>query len=255
MDNNQMMQVFKNEQFGEVRTLFKDGEPWFVGVDVCRALEIKNNRNAFARLDSDEKGVHSVDTPGGKQDLVIVNEPGLYRLILGSRRPEANTFKRWMLHDVVPAIRKTGGYIMGEEHMDDEEVMARALLIAHNKLAQLDKQVAKLREEAKIMAPKAEYCDMVLKAPNAVSISCIAKDYGMSAKAMNQKLKELGVQYRCGGMWLLYSKYQNKGYTKSETYTVKSTGKAVMRTKWTQDGRLGIYEILKKDGILPLMER
>ena len=102
--------VFENNQFGEMRTLNIDGEPWFVAADICRALEIKNNREAISRLDEDEKGVGLIDTLGGNQEMTIVSESGLYSLVLGSRKPEAKVFKRWITHEVIPAIRKTGVY-------------------------------------------------------------------------------------------------------------------------------------------------
>jgi len=105
---------FHSSEFGEIRTLFKDGQPWFVAVDVCRALEISNSRDATARLDADEKGVVLTDTLGGKQQMQIVNEAGLYTLILGSRKPEAKAFKRWITHEVIPAIRQHGAYMTPE---------------------------------------------------------------------------------------------------------------------------------------------
>ena len=104
------LQVFTNEQFGEVRTIAKNGETWFAAVDVCRALDITNNRESIKRLDDDDKRISSTDTPGGKQALSFINEPGLYTLVLGSRKPEAKAFKRWITHEVIPSIRKTGGY-------------------------------------------------------------------------------------------------------------------------------------------------
>lgn len=104
------LQIFQSPEFGEVRTTVIDGEPWFVAADVCRAIEIANSRDAVAKLDDDEKGVGSTDTLGGKQKMQIVNEPGLYSLVLGSRKPEAKAFKRWITHEVIPAIRKTGSY-------------------------------------------------------------------------------------------------------------------------------------------------
>ena len=109
MENN--MQIFQNEKFGKIRTLNLDGEPWFVAADVCKALLIVNSRDALTRIDDDEKGVVSTDTPGGRQEVTIVNEPGLYALILSSRKPEAKAFKRWITHEVIPAIRKHGAYI------------------------------------------------------------------------------------------------------------------------------------------------
>lgn len=108
---NELM-IFDNSQFGTIRAIEKDGEPWFVAADVCRALELGNSRQALARLDDDEKGVISTDTPGGKQEMNVVNEPGLYSLVLGSRKPETKAFKRWITHEVIPAIRQTGTYSM-----------------------------------------------------------------------------------------------------------------------------------------------
>lgn len=104
------LKVFENQDFGRVRAIEQNGEPWFVAADVCRALEIKNSRDALTRLDNDEKGVVLTDTPGGAQEMSIVNEPGLYTLVLGSRKPEAKAFKRWITHEVIPTIRKTGSY-------------------------------------------------------------------------------------------------------------------------------------------------
>lgn len=104
------LQSFIHEDFGQIRVIEQNGEPWFVAADVCRALELGNSRQTLTRLDDDEKGVISTDTPGGKQEMSIVNEPGLYSLVLGSRKPEAKAFKRWITHEVLPAIRKTGNY-------------------------------------------------------------------------------------------------------------------------------------------------
>ena len=109
MDNKLM--TFENAAFGKIRTITIDGEPWFVAVDVCKALQIANSRDALTRIDDDEKGVVLTDTLGGKQEVTIVNEPGLYTLVLSSRKPEAKAFKRWITHEVIPAIRKYGGYM------------------------------------------------------------------------------------------------------------------------------------------------
>ena len=104
------LKVFQNDQFGAVRVIPRDGEPWFVAADVCRVLEIGNSRMATERLDKDEKGVSTIDTPGGRQEMTIINEPGLYDLIFCSRKPEAKAFKRWITHEVIPSIRKHGVY-------------------------------------------------------------------------------------------------------------------------------------------------
>lgn len=118
------MQIFEREEFGQIRTTTVNGEPWFVAVDVCRALEISQNRNAVARLDDDEKGVRSMDTPGGLQQVTIINEPGLYTLVLGSRKPEAKAFKRWITHEVLPSIRKTGAYATDSRLMEAAKLLA-----------------------------------------------------------------------------------------------------------------------------------
>lgn len=253
------MRIFENEQFGKVRTVVRDGEPWFVAADVCRALEI--DRSQSRRLDEDEKGVYSIHTPGGAQDVTIVNEPGLYSLVLRSRKPEAKAFKRWITHEVIPSIRKTGGYIAGENQMSDDELVARALLMLKKKLEarnlELDQARGEIREkDAQIqrLAPKASYCDLVLQAKEAVPISLIAKDYGMSARTLNAMLHDMRIQYKVDDMWLLYQPLTKKGYTKSVTYLTDS-GVLAMRTLWTQKGRMFLYEKLKEKGILPEMEQ
>ena len=109
MKNN--MQIFQNEKFGKIRTLNLNGEPWFVAADVCKALELGNPSMTVERLDDDEKGISTIDTLGGKQCMAIINEPGLYSLVITSRKPEAKAFKRWITHEVIPAIRKHGAYI------------------------------------------------------------------------------------------------------------------------------------------------
>lgn len=162
------LRVFQNDQFGQVRTVQKDGQPWFVAADVCRALEISNNRDALNRLDADEKGVASTDTPGGKQNLTVVNEPGLYTLVLGSRKPEARAFKRWITHDVIPSIRKSGGYIAGQENMTDAELLSKALLVAHRQIEARDAQI-------EVMTPKALFADAVSASKTSILIGDLAK--------------------------------------------------------------------------------
>ena len=174
------MQVFTNNMFGQVRVVQRDGEPWFVAADVCKALEI--DRTATRRLDDDEKGVHSTHTPGGQQDVTIVNEPGLYTLVLGSRKPEAKLFKRWITHEVIPAIRKTGGYIAGQETLSDDELMARALLVAQNTIKLREERIKALEHsntalEAKVEAdaPKVLFADSVAASSQSILIGELAK--------------------------------------------------------------------------------
>lgn len=124
-------ECFSNAKFGELRVIMRDGEPWFVAADVCRALEIVQNRNAVARLDDDEKDVCLTDTLGGKQNVAIINEPGLYTLVLGSRKPEAKAFKRWITHEVIPTIRKNGMYIRKGTSMEGNNIEALLKKLGH----------------------------------------------------------------------------------------------------------------------------
>lgn len=176
------MQVFTNNMFGQVRVVQRDGEPWFVAADVCKALEIGNSRQAIVRLDDDEKGVISTDTLGGQQQANIVNEPGLYTLVLGSRKPEARLFKRWITHEVIPSIRKSGGYIAGQETLSDDELMARALLVAQNTIKLREERIKTLEHsntalEAKVEAdaPKVLFADSVAASSQSILIGELAK--------------------------------------------------------------------------------
>lgn len=268
-DSMNELTVFQNEQFGQVRTIVKDGEPWFIAADVCRALEVKNARDAVARLDDDEKGVVLTDTLGGQQNMTIVNEPGLYALVLGSRKPEAKAFKRWITHEVIPSIRKHGAYLtpetLGKAIADPQWSIAllTALKEEREKVSSLQEENAAQKQLLAEAAPKVRYCDVVLRSKGTVSISKIAKDYGMSAQEMNQTLANLNIHYRQGNCWLLYQRYARSGYTQSHT-TVAPDGKrgnhktmrATLSTNWTQKGRLFLYEVLKsKLNLVPLIER
>lgn len=161
------LQIFENDEFGEIRTVSVDGEPWFVASDVCKALDISNPRDAVSRLDDDERNtVALTDGNRGNPNISIINEPGLYSLVLSSRKPGAKAFKRWITHDVIPAIRKTGGYLLGEETMSDDELLSRALTVATEKLRLREERIkelsavnATLTVDNQIMKPKAEYFD------------------------------------------------------------------------------------------------
>lgn len=194
MDNN--IQIFKNPDFGEIRTLSLNGEPWFVAADVCKALGIANSRDAVSRLDGDEKGVALTDTPGGAQDVVTVNEPGLYTLVLSSRKPEAKTFKRWVTHEVIPAIRKNGGYIAEQESMTPEELMAKALTVAQRTLAEREARISQLSTQAAIMAPKADYFDELVERNTLTNFRETAKQLEVRPKAFVTFLLERKYIYR-----------------------------------------------------------
>lgn len=170
------IQTFNNPEFGTVRAVRgDDGEPMFVAKDVCAALGLGNSRQALARLDDDEKGVISTDTPGGEQQMQAVNEPGLYVLVLSSRKPEAKAFKRWVTHEVLPALRRDGGYMVARADETPEETMARALLLAQGTMERQKRRIAGLEAENEEMRPKALFADAVAASDGTCLIGEFAK--------------------------------------------------------------------------------
>ena len=181
------LQIFKNEQFGAIRTVRQNGEILFVATDICKALEIKDTSKAVARLDADEKGTTLIRTPGGEQNLLVVNEYGLYNLVLASRKPEAKAFKRWITHDVIPSIRKTGGYINGSEDMSDDEIMARALLMAQKTIENNKERISQLESDNNRMRPKEIFADAVSASDSTILIGDMAKLIKQNGHAIGQK--------------------------------------------------------------------
>lgn len=155
------LQVF-NYNAHPVRTVYRDGEPWFVLKDVCEALGIGNSRAAADRLDNDEKGVSLIDTLGGTQSLTVINESGMYNVIIRSDKPEAKPFRRWVTSEVLPSIRRTGGYIQGQETLSPAELMAKALMVAQKTLSEREARISELTVENQILLPKAEYFDQLV---------------------------------------------------------------------------------------------
>lgn len=251
--------IFENEQFGAVRTMMIDDEPWFVAADVCKALEYTNVAMTLNRLDDDEKGINSIYTPGGMQNLWTINESGLYRLVLGSRKPEAKEFKRWVVHDVLPSIRKHGLYATDDvidQFLEDPRYAAKLFLELaekRDKVKQLEAENEVKDQQIMELQPKATYYDTVLQSTSLLSTTEIAKDFRMTAQELNNFLEEHGVQFKRNGVWLLYKKYAERGYTQTKTYTYNNYSTSI-HTYWTQAGRLFIYELLKQNGILPTVE-
>ena len=172
-----------NYQSNEVRTVEMGGEPWFVLKDVCNILGVVNDRNVAARLDEDEKGVCQMDTLGGTQNVTVVSESGLYHVILRSDKPEAAPFRKWVTSEVLPSIRKNGGYIAGQEQLTPQELMAKALLVANKTLADREARISELTVQNNIMAPKAEYFDELVDRNMLTSFRDTAKELGIKPKA------------------------------------------------------------------------
>ena len=254
------IEIFSNNLFGEIRAIRKDGQPWFVGKDVAEKLGYKNTRDALiSKVDEEDKAVVKCDTIKGKQNTTIINESGLYSLVLSSKLPSAKEFKRWVTSEVLPAIRQTGGYIPHNEKMSDEEIMARALQVAQKTIEKKNEQLKLVEEENIKLAgiiesqkPKLEYLDEILSCDDALLVTSIAFDYGLSAQALNKILCEERVQRKVRSQYILYSDYLGKGYTKTETKMIGD--KPRVQTLWTQKGRMLIHKILTKRNIKATMD-
>jgi anti-repressor protein len=163
------LKIYENKEFGEIRTVNIDGEPWFVGVDIATALGYSNTRDAIAKhIDNEDKATVAIHDGRQKRNITAINESGLYSLILSSELPSAKAFKRWVTSEVLPSIRKNGGYIAGQETMTDDELMARALQVAQNKILERDKQI-------KTMKPKAIFADAVAASHTSILVGELAK--------------------------------------------------------------------------------
>lgn len=255
------LQIFKKEEFGNLRASEKDGQPYVCLADVCKILEIGNVSQLKTRLKEDGVITNEViDNLGRKQQATFINESNLYKVIFQSRKPEAERFTDWVTSEVLPSIRKNGMYATNEL-LDNPDLAIKVFEQLKQEREEKQKLQLENTQQKQIIGelkPKADYLDQILQSKALVTITAIAKDYGMSAKAFNKKLHELKVQFKQGHQWFLYSNYHNCGYTHSETieYTHSDGRKDVtMNTKWTQKGRLFLYELLKKNGIVPTIEK
>jgi anti-repressor protein len=184
------LQIFENAQFGQVRTINKDGEPWFVGKDVAEALGYSNPRKAlYDHVDIEDKtdGVTIRDSIGRPQNPVIINESGLYSLVMSSKLPNARQFKRWVTNEVLPNIRKNGGYIAGQETMTDDELLANALMVAQRKIEARDKQIEVQEKQIEAMHPKALFADAVSASKTSILIGDLAKLLKQNGVDIGQK--------------------------------------------------------------------
>lgn len=279
MANN--LTIFKNPSFGEVRTTVINGEPWLVGKEVAEILGYKDaSRAIFDHVDSEDKTTLVIRQPNSnyKSQTAFINESGLYSLILRSNLPQAKEFKRWVTSEVLPAIRKQGGYMTTTTDMTDEEIFAKALKLADDTIKRREERIKQMEQEAEKqeqviqnknqqiltmaneiqdMTPKANYYDMILNNKSTVLTTQIALDYGLTAKAFNQKLYDLRIQHKVNDQWILYSPYITMGYMHSKPVEItKHDGRKMIKynSEWTQKGRLFLYDLLKKHNILPLIE-
>lgn len=210
------LQIF-NYNGNKVRTIQKDGEPWWVLKDVCEVLGLSSPHKVFDRLDEDEKGRNQIPTHGGEQEMTVVNESGLYNVILRSDKPEAKPFRKWVTSEVLPSIRKNGGYIANQENLTPEQIVANALIVAQNIISQKDKQIEQMK-------PKAEFFDAVADSRTAISMNEVSKVLGIKGYGRNNLFEFLrnngildrwNVPYQryidCGWFRVIEQKYTRQG--------------------------------------------
>ena len=254
MQNQNNIQIFENNEFGKVRTIQIDGQTWFVGKDVTTILGYSNASEALKyHVDEEDKLNSKMLSSLGQRGGWLINESGLYSLILSSKLPTAKAFKRWVTSEILPSIRANGAYFTDEllrRINEDSEVIEKLV----SRLVAERQKTCALLDYVEEAAPKVRYYDVILQCPEAVQVSIIAKDYGYSAIAFNKLLYKLRVQFKIGNTWLLYKEHQGNAYTITNTYT--KNGKVTsIHTCFTQRGRFWLYELLKANGILPEAER
>lgn len=247
MENKLM--IFENEAFGKVRTLNLNGEPWFVAADVCKALELGNPSMTVERLDDDEKGISTIDTLGGKQRMAIINEPGLYSLVITSRKPEAKAFKRWITHEVIPAIRKHGAYMTKsvlEQVLENPELV---LLMAQRMLEEQRKNEL-LQQELRLAKPKADYYDAFMDADGCTNLRTTAKELNVPERWFARFLQQTGFLYRSpAGNLMPYAIPRNRGLFRVRDYV--RNGHSGAYTLITPMGKSLFRELLRCGEALP----
>ena len=259
------LQIFNHPDFGQVRTVTINDEPWFVGKDVARVLGYADENKAIAmHVDDEDKLNDKTALSLGQRGGWFINESGLYSLVLSSKLPNAKKFKRWITTEVIPSIRKHGAYMTPDTMrrfiadpdfaiglltaLKDEQEKSRALEAENEKQSQLLADYE----------PKVQYLETIIQSEGTMTTAQIAADYGMSAIQLNQILHDAGIQRKVNGQWILYRRHMGKGYTKSETINItRSDGRpdTKMHTRWTQKGRLMIHEVLTARGIKARMDK
>lgn len=267
MDNQ--IKVFDNSDFGEIRTIVVNDEIWFVGKDVAVALGYSNPSKAVINhVDDEDKRFEMVPVSDSQNGNLVktafINESGMYSLVLSSKLPKAKEFKRWVTKEILPSVRKHGGYIINQEQMTDKELLAKAVIVSQSVIAERDKRITQLQAENECQRqiiedfkPIKQYVDIILDSKESLAITQIAKDYDLTAYQLNNILHDEGIQYKVNNQWVLYREHMGKGYTDSKTHSWTSNDGQVgtkVHTYWTQKGRLLIHKILEKRGIKPLMD-
>lgn len=279
--DNQLM-IFKNPSFGEVRIIKGDDDtPWFVGKEIATILGYKDpKRGIYDHVDEEDKTTVLIQHPGSnyKSNTTLINESGMYALILSSKLPQAKMFKHWVTSDVLPTIHKHGAYMSNdviEKTLTDPDYLIQVATVIKNERQRRYELEAQAKEQQKLIASqqshiqaqdkkiedmkdKVSYLDLILASKSSLNTTQIAQDYGMSAIKLNKILEGMGIQRKVNEQWILYAIYQGKGYISSHTINIDTpSGKNIvkMQTVWTPEGRKFLYNKLKEVGILPTDER
>ena len=236
------IQIFENQEFGTIRTMSNEhGEVMFCGKDVAEALGYSNTKDALLRhVETEDKLGSRITTSGQSRTMTFINESGLYSLILSSKLDSAKRFKHWVTSEVLPSIRKQGGYMVARADESDEVILARALQIMETAVQRRDEEIARLK-------PRAEYADHVLDAITCITTTQLAKELDMTAQELNRLLCEMHIQYWQSGQYLLYADYARQGYAKNRTHSHRGHD-GMLRTNtylvWTERGKHFIHQLL-----------
>lgn len=237
---------FESENFGTIRVMRNEqGDLLFCGRDVAKALGYKKPENAIAaHVDAEDKTYTLIQGSGSnyKSKTIFINESGLYSLILRAEVDTAKRFTKWVTSEVLPSIRRTGGYMLKRPDESNEQIMARALLVAQDTIRRANKQID-------FLTPKAEYAEEVLLSETCLTTRQIAKELGMTAQALNRLLEAHRIQFYQSRQWMLYREYADKGLAQNRTFHYQdSKGKAQTQTQmvWTERGRLFIHTMVRQ---------
>lgn len=252
-----MNEIF-NFKGQEVRTVTINNEPYFVGKDVADILGYQNgSRDVNRHVEDDDKLKYRFGTSGQDREMTIINESGLYSLILSSKLPQAKEFKRWVTSEVLPTIRKHGAYLT-DSKIEEVLLSPDTIINLATQLKEERQKVNSLQIALEESQKQARYLDLIIESKGALRVSQIAQDYGMTANKLNKILYDLGVQHKVNGQWILYKRHMGKGYIDSHTFDYQDkhgNTRTNVTTTWTQKGRLFLYELLKENDYLPLIEQ
>lgn len=234
-------------------------EPLFLAKDVAEWIEydLSSINKLVQNVDDEEKVRSIIPTLGGEQEMWMLTEAGVYEELMQSRKPKAKLFKK-EVKSILKSIRLNGGYIANQEQLTPEQIVANALIVAQNIINNQNRQIEEMSVKMSELEKKSDYLDLILESKETVTVTQIAQDYGMSAKAFNKILMKLGIQHKVNGQWILYAKYLGEGYVHSKTVSItRSNGMkdTVMNTELKQKGRIFLYNLLKDNGYIPLIEQ